>query len=80
MSNIIYIFKGWTNFLLDVNSDLARERAEQCKDCDSAVIGFHNHWLNDEVKEVKGLKCFECGCPLSAKLRTKEEKCPLNKW
>ena len=58
-----------------------KRRASICKGCPSAVIGRYEKLMPDySLKEVRGLKCDECGCPLSTKIRSKNEKCPLEKW
>lgn len=74
------IAEGWSSLMLGLNSDMAKERAFHCKDCTYAVEGKFEEFVNDELKEVQGLKCGLCKCSLSAKLRSKNEKCPISKW
>ena len=77
------IFHGWKNYAFPDASveKLAKERAEVCGKCDSAVYGTYEKLMKDfSLKEVQGMKCNECGCPLSTKLRSVEEECPLKKW
>jgi len=74
------IIQGWTAYLLNEKFALAKARAKFCQDCKFAIIGKYEQILNDEIKEIQGLKCSVCGCPLSPKLRAKKERCPLNKW
>ena len=77
------IVKGWGNYL---KSDpqaaaVASERAKVCADCPSAVHGTYERVMPDwSLMLVQGMKCDECGCPLSTKLRVLEEECPLKKW
>lgn len=74
------IIKGWSSLLLGLNSDLARQRAVICKRCPEAVDGIFEEFINDEIVEIQGKKCGKCKCPLSAKLRSENENCPLGKW
>lgn len=77
------IISGWKNytFSLPEIEKLAESRAGICATCDSSVYGTYEKLLKDfRIKEVQGMKCEICGCPLSTKLRSKQEKCPINKW
>lgn len=77
------ILNGWKNYLVDdpVTEDLAKERAKICAGCPSAKKGKFTAVLKDyKIKEIEGRYCGECLCPLSAKVRSKNEKCPLGKW
>lgn len=76
------IVSGWKNygFESDAIRSMARTRAMVCADCDSAVFGMIPQFLDDEVKEIKGLKCEQCDCPLSTKLRAEGSICPMSKW
>lgn len=80
VNKIKNIANGWSSLLLGLNSELARERALHCKECTEAVRGTYEEFINDEIVEVQGLKCAQCTCPLSAKLRSKNDNCPLGKW
>lgn len=57
--------EGYKNWLLNKNKELAKERLEICNSCENRTI-MHT--------------CSICGCLLEAKVRTKKEKCPINKW
>ena len=64
------IIDGWTHL---INRDprveeVALKRAQVCAKCEDAghVLGV--------------LKCNECGCPLIAKTRSMDSKCPKGKW
>lgn len=76
------ILEGWKNFLFktEVTELLAKKRAESCVKCSEAVETMLTAYVNDDIKEIKGYKCNLCDCPLSAKLRTEKENCPLKKW
>lgn len=81
MAQISNIIKGWKAYLKKETTPLAIARAEICKGCEYAVIGsFEKFMPDDSLKIVQGLKCDKCKCPLSAKLRSQDEKCPLGKW
>jgi len=77
---IINIIQGWAAYFMNEKSKLAIERAAICKNCDKAVCGTYEKILNDSIKEIQGLKCNVCGCPLSTKLRSQNEVCPSKKW
>lgn len=77
---ILNIIQGWKAYLLEEENELAKERATECKKCEFAVVGTFETILKDTIEEIQGLKCKRCGCPLCAKLRSKNETCPENKW
>jgi hypothetical protein len=76
------ILKGWKNFIVksEVTEELAVQRALNCVDCVELKKGGLLSFLNDDLKEIQGHYCNICKCPLSAKLRSLNEKCPLNKF
>jgi len=76
ISNII---KGWLNVFKNITTEEHKRRANICKNCDSSIYSSYLDFINDELKEVKGMKCKECGCPLIAKIRS-DSNCPLKKW
>jgi hypothetical protein len=80
--NVKNILNGWQNFIdkSEVTETLAKERAEFCSKCTQAKSGKILSFINDDLKEIKGHYCNLCRCPLSAKLRSKNETCPINKW
>jgi hypothetical protein len=81
MAQISNIIDGWDSYLKGETSPIAIERAKVCIKCVHAIKGFFEKFMPDEtLKRVQGLKCGKCNCPLSAKLRSQDEKCPLNKW
>ena len=82
MSKIENILNGWQNFMSksEVTEKLAKERAEICLGCDSNIKSILLTFVKDDFKEVEGHKCNECQCPLSAKIRSINEKCDLGKW
>jgi hypothetical protein len=78
MSKLRNIYTGWKNYLTDneLANELAQERAPFCSECTHAVFKQHLLAMTDEVKIIEGFVCELCHCPLSAKLRVPEEKCP----
>lgn len=75
------IIDGWKNLFLNLNEELAEERAQHCTSCEFAKMGSWNKIIKDEhLVQIQGLTCGKCGCPLSAKLRSKKEVCPIKKW
>jgi hypothetical protein len=78
---IFNIIEGWKKYLQGEVTELEKKRAEICKACPHAVVGSYEKLMPDfELKEIQGLKCDVCKCPLSTKLRANDEKCPLGKW
>lgn len=59
---------------------MAKARAVECAKCDEAEYGWVLAMVNDKLKDIQGLKCSLCDCPLSGKLRSPEEKCPKDLW
>lgn len=81
MGQIYNIIEGWTNYFKGKTSKEELRRSEHCVVCPYAVIGTYEQLMPDfELKEIQGLKCDSCGCPLSTKLRSKNENCPIGKW
>lgn len=62
--------KGWTNVILkdEQIEAIAAARLEVCNTCPL------------KVKQLSLDVCSECGCPLVAKTRSPDSKCPLDKW
>jgi hypothetical protein len=81
LSNII---AGWSNlaFADPAVESLAMERAAICAKCPFAEMstGLHTIVVDNKTTQVRGLKCGKCGCPLSAKVRTPMDGCPIGKW
>lgn len=83
--NINNILNGWKNFMdkSEVSEKLAVDRAVHCLDCEFKEKGVLMYF-KDTIKEMEGYKCTKCPslikCPLSAKIRSNNEKCPIGKW
>lgn len=77
------ILKGWKNYIF-TNPEVeakAKERAKICAECPMAKRGTYQKLMPDySLRNVKGMKCKVCGCPLSTLLRQYEKGCELNKW
>jgi len=60
------ILSGWKNVLIVDQGveELAQERGQVCLSC----------------PHKKRITCGLCGCPLKAKLRAVDAKCPDNRW
>ena len=60
---------------------VARKRAEICSQCPSAVkTGIYSIIVDNKTKQIQGMMCKDCGCNLSAKVRSVNDSCPQNKW
>ena len=71
------IIKSWIKVFKGVTTDEDKRRAKVCNSCESAVYNKYLDFLNDELKEVEGMVCSDCDCPLLAKIRS-DKKC--YKW
>ena len=70
-----YIF---TDYEIEVK---AKERAKICASGPMAKKGTYPQLMKDyTLKDVEGMVCGVCGCPLSTLLRQDEKGCELNKW
>jgi len=76
------ILNGWHNLLIKdkVVEKVAEARAEICVKCPFAVHKTLLIFVKDDFKEIEGMACQRCSCPLSAKLRSVNEKCPEGLW
>ena len=66
------IAKAWISVLKGNTTEEHKRRASTCKNCPQAKYSKYIDFVQDELKEVKGLKCTDCGCPLVAKIRSTE--------
>ena len=80
--NFINVLNGWKNYITDNKEieELAKKRALICVECPSKKDSTLFGWVKDEIKEISATVCKECDCPIAMKVRSKKEKCPLNKW
>lgn len=76
---LVSIGKGWTNYMTGATPEYAEKRAKICSTCEHAVPSiFEVLCKENKLKEIKGLVCKPCGCPLMAKTRSPDESC--EKW
>jgi hypothetical protein len=76
------ILNGWGNFIekSEVTETVAESRAKICATCFECKEGKLLALIKDDLKEVEGHYCALCYCPISAKIRSINERCPLSKW
>jgi hypothetical protein len=78
------ILNGWANYAMPKNQEvleIAKSRAEICVGCDYIKYGLHAAILPDySLKKTQGAYCGDCLCPISTAVRSKNYKCPKNKW
>ena len=63
------IWQGWSNYILDLISDIKYKRYfdDRLKICECCSAN------------IKG-KCDVCGCVIKAKTMAEDAECPLKKW
>ncbi len=74
MAGAKVIVKAWYKVLQGKTTEEHIRRSEICKECPSAKYNFMLDFIDDKLVESKGMLCSECGCPLSAKIRS-TDKC-----
>lgn len=78
------IVNGWYNLTIKnaVVERVAMERANICAKCPFAEMssGIYTAVIDNKTTQIRGLKCTKCGCPLSAKVRSSKDYCPIGKW
>ena len=77
------IISGFTNlaFPNEEVEKIAIARAEVCARCPFAVkTGLYSVVKDSRTVTIQGMKCSECGCNLSAKVRSISDTCPVGKW
>lgn len=83
VSKLKSIINGWSHYLKkdEQVEAIAGKRAEICAGCHYAVHGTYEKLMPDySIKTAQGMKCKICQCPLSTKLRSLDENCPIKKW
>ena len=80
--NFNKILNGWKNYAIksEVVEKVAEERAEICGRCPFAQEKLLLIFVKDDFKEVEGMACTRCDCPLSMKIRSINENCPEKLW
>ena len=74
------IVEGWSNYINDITEPYAIDRAKICGGCEFNKHGKLLIFVKDAIKEIEGNYCDKCKCPLSAKIRSQNEKCDLDLW
>lgn len=81
--NLKNIVDGFTNLAFpspEVEA-VAVKRAQICAECPFAVkTGIYSVVVDNKTKAIQGMKCSQCGCNLSAKVRSMNDTCPLGEW
>lgn len=79
---IAKILNGWNNYFNKdaVIEKVANERAEICARCPFAVEKKLLIFVKDDFKDIEGMACERCNCPISAKIRSIKETCPEGLW
>ena len=81
MSKLVNILEGWGKYITGKIPQYALGRAEICGKCEDAEESkFEMFMKDDSLREIEGLVCNLCSCPIVAKIRAKEETCPKRKW
>ena len=75
--NPIVIIKAWAKVFKGLTTDEDKRRASICDECPSKRYSKYFDFIDDELEEVNGFNCLECGCPLSPKIRSTDI---CNKW
>lgn len=83
---LIRIIQGWFYYFFknEKIEQVASKRSTICLSCPkaqfySATESWNHHQFNTP-KDPNKMFCFECGCPISKKIRSPKETCPLKKW
>lgn len=73
------ILSGWKHYLFTEPKieRMAQRRAEFCRHCQYNKLSTIDIITDKKIPELSGRHCGECMCPLSTKLRSKFEECPL---
>lgn len=82
ISKLARITNGWKNYMFTnpLVEELAKVRSEICADCDQAKESEFLKSVLGKVEKVSGMICDNCKCPISAKVRSVKESCPLDNW
>jgi len=79
MSKPEVILGAWLKVFMAITDETHKDRAKICAQCPKARYNRYVSMVNDELIDIKGMVCDECGCPLSAKIRS-TDNCPLENW
>ncbi len=80
LANIISGFANLAFPSKDVEN-MAMKRAAICAQCPAAQkTGIYSVIKDKRTTKIQGMKCNDCGCNLSAKVRAIADHCPRNNW
>ena len=82
-SKLINIISGFANlsFPNAQVEEMAMKRAAICSSCPAAEkTNIYSVVVDNRTKDIQGMKCSDCGCNLSAKVRSEHDNCPRGKW
>ena len=82
-SKLLNIVSGFANlsFPNQQVEEMAMKRAAICSVCPAAEkTGIYSVIVDNRTKDIQGMKCSDCGCNLSAKVRSEHDSCPRGKW
>ena len=80
LANIVSGFKNLAFPSKEVE-EMAMKRAAICAQCPSAQkTGMYSVVVDNRTTNIQGMKCADCGCNLSAKVRSLHDYCPQRKW
>ena len=80
LANIISGFANLAFPSKDVEA-MAMKRAAICAQCPAAQkTGIYSVIKDKRTTKIQGMKCNDCGCNLSAKVRAIADHCPRNNW
>ena len=77
------IIQGFANLAFENEQveTMAIKRAGICAECPAAVkTGAYSVVKDNRTTNIQGMKCNDCGCNLSAKVRSVHDYCPRGKW
>lgn len=82
MTKIANIIDGYRNYFTgDKPSDKTAARAAICASCPHAKkLKLLALAPDMQFKNIRGYYCQVCKCPLSVKVRSQNETCPVNRW
>lgn len=72
MAHVFNILKAWVKVSKGFTTSEDKRRADICNNCTHKKYSKYIDFVNDELKNVKGFVCNDCGCPLIAKIRSNE--------
>lgn len=86
MLKLFRIMQGWFFYFFKSEKieNVAIKRSSICLDCPYADFYFAiEKWKHRDLgvpKNINKMFCSKCGCPLSKKIRSPKETCPMKKW